>query len=364
MATIKLEGIHKTFETRHGYFQIKHLNLTIWHGKTTVILGPSGSGKTTLLRIIAGLESPDHGVVRFNGIDMSKILPSDRKIGMVFQEYALYPHMTAAQNIISRFIIGPKTPDSEQIAKEKLLRTSQMLNVKIDYLKGRLPRHLSKGEQQRVALGRAITRDPDLLLLDEPLASLDAKLRVSYRAALKRLIQELKITTVYITHNQQEAAALGDFIVIMNEGRIEQVGTYQAIYDNPQKAFVAGFLSVDGEVPAINLIDGGNFDPSFKNILVGVRPEHIQLSQHPEKTWPLRGRIVHIMHNPARDHTIVELSVGNATVYALVEHQPDLEPGRDAWMCLQNYYEFNKANGKRQVESDEMRQLLLSVKTT
>src|SRR5712692_9172780 len=209
-----------------------------------VVLGPSGCGKTTLLKIIAGLIPLDSGEVRYDGVDVKDVPPGGRRIGMVLQNYALYPHFSSRTNVLSYFLFRKKTPELNALAKAKYQRTSELMRVELAYLLDRKPTTLSGGEKQRVALGRCITRDAALFLVDEPFANLDQALREKYRVNLKVLLKQFNITTVYVTHDHYEALILADLLAIMNHGRIEQVGTYQELYDHPRNAFVAGFLSV------------------------------------------------------------------------------------------------------------------------
>ena len=241
MATIKLINISKLLKSKDRVFSIDNLNLTIPDGKTTVILGPSGCGKSTLLRIISGLDHQDSGNVKYDEKIMDDIYPKDRGLGMVFENYALYPHYSSKKNILSYFVFKKKTPELNKEAEEKLKKTSELLEVDIEYLLDKNPDKLSAGEKQRVALGRCITRDPVLFLLDEPFANLDAKLRNKYRIELKKLINRFKITTIYVTHAQQEASLLADMVAVMNDGRIEQTGEYKEIYDKPANTFVHPF---------------------------------------------------------------------------------------------------------------------------
>ena len=182
-------------------FRIDDLSLSIFDGETLVILGPSGCGKTTLLKIIAGLIPPDSGEVRYDGVDVDDVPPGDRRIGMVFQNYALYPHMTSRTNVLSYFLFRKKTPEMDAMAREKYRRTSELMGVELEYLLDRRPTTLSGGEKQRVALGRCITRDPGVFLLDEPFSNLDQALREKYRVNLKTLLRQFNISTVYVTHD-------------------------------------------------------------------------------------------------------------------------------------------------------------------
>src|SRR5262245_35016748 len=260
-------------------FAIEGVSLRIPDGKTLVILGPSGCGKTTLLRIIAGLIPPDSGEVRYDDVNVADVPPGDRHIGMVFQQYALYPHMTSRSNVLSYFMFRKKTPELDAMARAKYERTSQLMGVELAYLLDRMPRTLSGGEKQRVALGRCITRDPALFLLDEPFSNLDQALREKYRVNLKILLRQFNITTVYVTHDHYEALILADLLAIMDRGCIEQVGTYQQIYDQPRNVFVASFLNRHSGTPPINFVDARHIlDGEHADVRVGVRPEDILVS--------------------------------------------------------------------------------------
>src|SRR5581483_11737672 len=204
-------------------FSIKDLTLRVPDGKTLVILGPSGCGKTTLLKMIAGLILPDAGEIRYDGVDVQETPPGARRIGMVFQNYALYPHLNARRNVMSYFMSKKKTPDLDAVAHEKYERTAALMGVELSHLLDLMPRTLSGGERQRVAVGRCITRDPALGLLDEPFSNLDQALREKYRASLKTLLREFSVTSVYVTHDHYEAMILADLLAIMHAGRIEQV---------------------------------------------------------------------------------------------------------------------------------------------
>jgi ABC-type sugar transport system ATPase subunit len=228
---------------------LNDLNLVIPDGEALAIVGPSGCGKSTLLKVIAGLEPIDSGRVLFDGRDMAGIKPGERGIGMVFQSYALYPHMKGEGNLGFFFRIH-RRPSEEMM--ERIRITSEIMGIGFEQLLGRSPRTLSGGQQQRVAIGRCIVRDPGLFLFDEPLSNLDAKLRSQTRVEIKRLLRRFAITAAYVTHDQSEAIALGDRIAIMRAGRIEQVGTYQELCALPANHFVAGFLGLS----PMNLIDG------------------------------------------------------------------------------------------------------------
>src|SRR5713226_8958399 len=284
MAWIDLINVGKTLQDRAGVgstFSIQKLNLRIPDGKTMVVLGPSGCGKTTLLKIIAGLIPPDSGEVRSDGADVTALPPGDRRIGMVFQNYALYPHFSSRGNVLSYFFFRKKTPELNAMAKVKYQRTSELMGVELEYLLDRKPTTLSGGEKQRVALGRCITRDAALFLVDEPFANLDQALREKYRVNLKILLRQFAITTVYVTHDHNEALILGDLLAIMDRARIQQVGTCQEIYDEPANVFVAGFLNLHIGTPPISFLDGRHLPggESLGNVRVGVRPEDVRVSR-------------------------------------------------------------------------------------
>ena len=286
MASIALEGIEKWF----GAVEVlKAVSLSIADGEFVVLVGPSGCGKSTLLRILAGLEPPSAGTISIDGRDVTELPAKSRDIAMVFQSYALYPHMNVAENMA--FSLKVRGADRATIETRV---TAAAAALGLTSLLDRKPAALSGGQRQRVAMGRAIVRDPKVFLFDEPLSNLDAKLRVSMRAEIKGLHQRLKSTTVYVTHDQIEAMTMADRIVVMRAGIIEQVGTPLDLYDGPANSFVAEFIGS----PAMNLLPGkleagktgmtaridGADAPlalppcvggaSGQSILVGIRPEH------------------------------------------------------------------------------------------
>ncbi|MGR3435973.1 MAG: ABC transporter ATP-binding protein [Shimia sp.] len=244
MAEIQLKNVHKRWGSFIG---VDDFNLTIADQEFLVLLGPSGCGKTTTMRMIAGLEDPTDGDILIDGERVNDKEPKDRDISMVFQSYGLYPNMNVYENI--RFPLRVRNvPEAEH--KERVMRASAM--VELDDFLHRKPAALSGGQRQRVALARAIVREPNVFLMDEPLSNLDAKLRVSTRAQIKNLSHELKVTTIYVTHDQIEAMTLADRVVVMSKGIVQQVGTPTEIYDNPANAFVASFIGS----PAMNLVTG------------------------------------------------------------------------------------------------------------
>jgi multiple sugar transport system ATP-binding protein len=254
--TVEVKDLHKHFDGVHA---IDGIDLATGEGEYLVLLGPSGCGKTTLLRTIAGLEEPTSGDVLIGGQVVTRLPPRARRIAMVFQSYALYPHKTVLANIVFP-LRAARMPAEER--ERKATTAAGMLGI--EHLLDRRPRQLSGGERQRVALARAIVRDPTVFLLDEPLSNLDAKLRASARDELKRFQQEIGTTTIYVTHDQSEAMGLGDRIAVMSQGRVRQVGEPVEIYDDPADTFVATFIGS----PPMNLVPRGD-------TLVGFRPEHL-----------------------------------------------------------------------------------------
>ncbi len=363
MANIRLRGVALSLggpgreRTPRGSrstrrFAIDGLDLDIPHARTTVVLGPSGCGKSTLLRVIAGLLEPTSGQVLYDGDDVSRVPPGERMIGYIFQNYALYPHFTVRENITSFFRFRRQTPELDSRREQCLRRTSELLDVDISYLLDRSPRGLSGGEKQRVALGRCITREPRLFLLDEPFSNLDAKLRATYRLHLKTLLREFSITTVHVTHDQQEAVLLGDRIAIMNKrfdggrelGFIEQSGTIEELYDRPRSAFVADFLNLHADQPAISLIGGSALAPGHAGLRVGIRPEHVRLG--PEGDAPaLFARVREVQRDVLGRHQVVSMEVGEDLICGEFPVTARIEVGE--WLPLRftRIYVFERETG-------------------
>jgi ABC-type sugar transport system ATPase subunit len=327
-------------------FALKRINLTVPHGSVMVLLGPSGCGKTTLLKIIAGLIRPDSGSVYYDDADMSKVPPGERQIGMVFQNYALYPRWTSRENILSYFAFRRRTPELQEQAREKFERTSELMGVDIAHLLERMPTNLSGGERQRIALARCITRDPVVFLLDEPFANLDQKLREKYRLNLKRLLRHFKITTVYVTHDQQEARIIADRMAIMSTGRIEQVGTYDEIYWNPQNLFVAEFLNLEAGTPAINVIKADAISSEFSGLLAGARPENVALADE-KGPYCISGTVAYLVPMPMVDATIACVHAVGQEVFARLPQRVPLSPGQPVWLQLQRFLLFEEDTGRR-----------------
>ncbi|MGY5775551.1 ABC transporter ATP-binding protein [Rhizobium sp. LEGMi135b] len=255
MAFLELTHIKKSFGDIHV---VHDFNMQIEKGEFISFLGPSGCGKTTVLRMIAGFETPTAGSLTINGKDQRALKPNQRNIGMVFQAYALFPNMTVHDNVAFGLkVAGMAKPDIDKRVKEMLAL------IKLDHLAGRYPYQMSGGQQQRVALARAIAVKPQVLLLDEPLSALDAKIRVSLREEIRAIQQQLGITTVFVTHDQEEALSISDRIVVMNAGRADQIGTPFEIYNTPATRFVASFVGT------LNLIEGKVVDPDSNRIMIG-----------------------------------------------------------------------------------------------
>jgi sn-glycerol 3-phosphate transport system ATP-binding protein len=285
MATLEVSGVRKSFGPTHV---LHGIDLAVEDGEMIVIVGASGCGKSTLLRIVAGLETPSAGSIRIAGREVTALEPSERDIAMVFQNYALYPHMSVAQNMgYGLRIRGLPKPEVARRVRE----AAALLGI--EALLDRRPRQLSGGQRQRVAMGRAIVREPKLFLFDEPLSNLDAKLRVQMRAEIRRLQQRLGVTSLFVTHDQVEAMTLGDRLVVMHQGHAAQVATPMEIWAKPADTYVAGFIGspamnfLDGRLaeggaavalragPVIRFADGPRPGPEGLPLVIGIRPEHI-----------------------------------------------------------------------------------------
>jgi multiple sugar transport system ATP-binding protein len=288
MASVDILDVRKAFgatEVLHG------VSVPIADGEFVVLVGPSGCGKSTLLRMIAGLENISAGEIRIGGRVVNLVHPKERDVAMVFQNYALYPHMTVAANMGFSLALRKTAP---KVVEERVRRAAEILGL-LPYL-DRYPRQLSGGQRQRVAMGRAIVRDPQVFLFDEPLSNLDAKLRVAMRTEIKELHQRLRTTTIYVTHDQIEAMTMADKIVVMQDGVVEQMGTPLDLYDRPANTFVAGFIGS----PAMNFFEGtleangtsvvetaggvrlpletAPVGSNGRQVLYGIRPEHLELA--------------------------------------------------------------------------------------
>ena len=309
MGSLKLENIKKSF----GKVDVlKGIDLDVKDGEFVVFVGPSGCGKSTLLRVIAGLEDATSGSVKIDDTEVSAVPPANRGIAMVFQTYALYPHLTVRNNMG----LGLKQAGAPaDLIGKRIATASTMLSLD-PYLERR-PAELSGGQRQRVAIGRAIVREPKLFLFDEPLSNLDAALRVNTRLEIAKLHRELKATMIYVTHDQVEAMTLADKIVVLNAGKIEQVGAPMQLYNSPANEFVAGFIGS----PKMNLIEGARLGDSART--VGVRPEHISVSDQ-GGAW--KGTVMHAEHLGADTNVYLETEqAGLITIRIFGEYRA--EPG-------------------------------------
>ena len=279
MAYLQLRGIEKFFGEHRA---IKGIDLSIQKGEFIVFVGPSGCGKSTLLRLIAGLEEISTGDMTFDGQRVNNLVPSDRGIAMVFQSYALYPHMKVYDNMA----FGMKLAKTDKAETDRRVRAAAKM-LQIEHLLDRLPKQLSGGQRQRVAIGRAIVRDPRVFLFDEPLSNLDAALRVATRLEIAKLHHDMgSATMIYVTHDQVEAMTLADRIAVLRDGRLEQVGTPEELYERPNSVFVAGFIGS----PKMNFLTGAHAE-RHDCATLGIRPEHIDIV--PEGTGMWTGQVIH-----------------------------------------------------------------------
>jgi multiple sugar transport system ATP-binding protein len=327
VGSLKLRNIRKSF----GKVEVlKGIDLEVEESDFVVFVGPSGCGKSTLLRIIAGLEDTSTGDVLIDGEQVNNMPPAKRGIAMVFQTYALYPHLSVRNNMS----LGLKQAGAPaELIDKRVAASSQMLSLE-PYLERR-PAELSGGQRQRVAIGRALVRDPKLFLFDEPLSNLDAALRVNTRLEIAKLHHELKATMVYVTHDQVEAMTLADKIVVLNEGRIAQVGAPMQLYNSPANEFVAGFIGS----PKMNFIAGERLGDHATT--VGIRPEHIAVSSQ-SGDW--KGTVIHIEHLGADTNVYLETEkAGLITIRIFGEYRA--EPGATLYATPDpaRIYRFNES---------------------
>lgn len=346
--TLLMKDIYKSFGNNEV---VKGLNLEVREGEFLVLLGPSGCGKTTALRMIAGLETVTAGEVLIGGEEVTQVLPKYRDVAMVFQSYALYPHMTVAQNIGYPLKVA-KMPKDEAA---NLVRETAA-KVHLQDLLERYPRQLSGGQRQRVALARAMVRRPRLFLMDEPLSNLDAKLRGYMRSELKHLQAELGVTTIYVTHDQIEAMTLADRVAVMEEGIVQQLDPPRRIYDDPANRFVAGFVGS----PPMNFVEGAIRDGEFirdsrrlpcpgladnASAVIGVRPEDLKVVE-PGKGW-LDGSIYSL--ELTGDETIVNVEAAGTNLVSRMDKEFELAMGAPVGVEILNdrAYFFDAATGRR-----------------
>jgi multiple sugar transport system ATP-binding protein len=346
MATVAFREVVKNF----GKTRVLHgISLDIADGEFVVLVGPSGCGKSTLLRMLAGLEDITGGTIAIDGRVVNEVDSKDRDIAMVFQSYALYPHMTVRENM--GFSLRLRD-EKQALIDQRVATAAKILNLE-PYL-GRYPRELSGGQRQRVAMGRAIVRDPKVFLFDEPLSNLDAKLRVAMRTEIKALHQRLKTTTVYVTHDQIEAMTMADRIAVMNEGRIEQLGAPLELYDRPANLFVAQFIGS----PAMNIFDGvvqggavealGVRWPASgrasdgQRVRYGIRPEHLEPA-----SAGIPAEVVVV--EPMGAETEIVAKVGNAPLTVMMRGRASAGPGERIHLAPQaaHAHLFDAGSGLR-----------------
>ncbi|MBX4862737.1 sn-glycerol-3-phosphate ABC transporter ATP-binding protein UgpC [Rhizobium sophorae] len=352
MANVQVSDVTK----KYGSLQVMHgVSVDIEDGEFVVLVGPSGCGKSTLLRMIAGLETVSSGDIRIGSRVVTNAPPKERDIAMVFQSYALYPHKTVAENMGFPLKMA-KRPKAE--IDEKVGRAAEILDL-TRYL-DRYPKQLSGGQRQRVAMGRAIVRDPQVFLFDEPLSNLDAKLRVTMRVEIKELHQRLKTTTVYVTHDQIEAMTMANKIVVMRDGRVEQIGKPLDLYDFPVNLFVAGFIGS----PSMNFLHGRIATSDGRKIVItdqgialpmadtnadegravtyGIRPEHITIG---EEGVPVEVSVF----EPTGSETLIFGRTGGVPIDALIRERIEVDPGRTMYFHIdpRRAHIFDRETGQR-----------------
>ena len=351
MASVKIVGVKKNF----GAVKVIHgVDIDIADGEFVVLVGPSGCGKSTLLRMVAGLEEVSGGEIYIGAREVSRLRARDRDIAMVFQNYALYPHMTVADNM--GFALKLKRAAGQEM-RDKVAKAAAILGL--ENLLERFPRQLSGGQRQRVAMGRAIVRDPQVFLFDEPLSNLDAKLRVQMRGEIRSLHRRIGTTTIYVTHDQVEAMTMADKIVVLHDGLVEQIGSPLEIYDRPANVFVAGFIGS----PAMNFIDGHVEDGVFRargglalplpagfpadrfagvELVYGVRPEHIRAD-----AGGIRGTVDFVEGTGSEIY--VKLNCEGQPVYCLFRERMDIRFNQTLGIGIDpaTIHLFEKATGKR-----------------
>jgi len=317
MVKVTLEGVSKLFG---DFLAVDGIDIEVKEGELFFLLGPSGCGKTTTLRVIAGFYKPDMGQVYFDKRPMNDVPPHKRNVGMVFQNYALWPHMTSYDNVIYGLKVR-KIPLSERVRRAKeALDIVQMREFAMRY-----PNQLSGGQQQRIALARAIVTEPEVLLLDEPLSNLDAKLRLETRQEIKRIQSELSITSIYVTHDQEEALSMADRMAIMNKGKIEQIGSPREVYSNPLNSFIAGFIGesnfVDGVVQSVStdrvVVIAASGDEIHARTPIG------ELEVDQKVVCSIRPESIHIMDHVAQTSMGIQLfeaEIVSLTYYGVIEH--------------------------------------------
>jgi multiple sugar transport system ATP-binding protein len=360
MAHLSIQNVSKFYGKVKA---VDNFSLEIQDGEFLTLLGPSGCGKTTLLRCIAGLETPSSGNILLDGKDITQLPPRDRDLSMVFQSYALFPHMSVRDNIA--FPLKMRKAPKEQI-EERVNETSKLLEISA--LLDRRPKELSGGQMQRVALGRALVRRPKIFLMDEPLSNLDAKLRIYMRAELKALQERLSITTIYVTHDQVEAMTMSKRVAVLNRGLLEQIGTPHDIYDRPATTFVAGFMGS----PPMNFLtcnfveeDGRLFlkspqfmiditdhkdivgsSPQNKEVIFGIRPEDLKINRKKLPDDAIEAKI-YVME-PLGSGILVTLMSGEDSIKAMEIADFEADLGETVWLSVnkKKMHVFEKDTGK------------------
>lgn len=363
MSGIELRNIYKDYVP--GIHAVDNISLTIEEGEFVVLVGPSGCGKSTTLRMLAGLEDITAGEVLIDGEIVNDMHPKDRDIAMVFQNYALYPHMTVEKNM--SFGLKMKKED-QSLIDQRVKETADIIGL-TDYL-DRLPKELSGGQRQRVALGRAIVRQPKAFLMDEPLSNLDAKLRGQTRAEIIQLTKQLGVTTVYVTHDQVEAMTMADRIVIMSDGVIQQVGTPKEVYLHPVNQFVAGFMGspamnfIDVEITKEGIVRGGKLMeiPSEitkhliskgyenKTMTLGIRPENLHLYEEASDKIKQYGYTAKIkLAEMLGSETLIHFDVIGEPAIAKIFNMTDFYPGQEQRFCMDfnHVHFFDQTDGNR-----------------
>lgn len=360
MGRLTLNGVTKRYSSgeESEVVAVNDLNIDVRDGEFLVLVGPSGCGKSTTLRCISGLETPTEGEILLNGKEITEKKPKDRDMAMVFQNYALYPHMTAHQNIA--FGLQMSTDLSTEKIDEIVEETAAMMEIS-DQLQNK-PSELSGGQQQRVSLGRAIVRDPEVFLMDEPLSNLDAKLRTTMRTELQSLQQDLGTTTLYVTHDQTEAMTMADRIAILNEGVLQQIGTPLECYHKPNNQFVAGFIGT----PSMNFIPMTNQDGNLEHdlftyelrgkaanslpaevveVVLGIRPEDISLAASDERSTV---ELTVDVTEPMGDETHLYFDLADQSLTATVDGLKDIDPGDEVRLKLheERIHIFDGKSGK------------------
>ena len=357
MASVAFRNIRKLFGS---VLVIDDVSLDIADGEFMVLVGPSGCGKSTLLRMLAGLEETSAGTIKIGDRVVNDIDPKNRDIAMVFQSYALYPHMTVAENMGFALTMQKAQP---QVIADRVANASRILDL--DACLGRYPRELSGGQRQRVAMGRAIVRDPKVFLFDEPLSNLDAQLRVAMRGEIKALHQRLRTTTVYVTHDQVEAMTMADRIAVMHSGRVSQIGAPLELYDRPDNLFVARFIGS----PAMNIIHGhvnqqsggstlrsddgidwplpGRPGLHGRAVSYGIRPEHLRVADPASAESAVAAEVIVV--EPTGSVTEVLLRAGDAQLVVVTSGRPSVAPGERVRLAIDAaaIHLFDRGTGQR-----------------